>query len=577
MKTILGIHNGHNASICVIRDGRVAYMVQEERIRYEKNHEGFPTQSVKQALRTLDLSPDQIDVVAFATRASVPITRTREQTLEGFRRLLTLRGMARMAAIRLMGGKGPYAKLARGLTLRRQHLADCGIDNAEVRLYGHHHCHAATAYYAMREDPIRPYLILTLDGAGEKNCATVSIAKEGRINRIAQTSINHSMGSLYALVTFLMGFVPYEHEYKLMGMAPYCSPEHAERAAAIFHDLVELRPDGLGFRKKGLFPTQMLMRHLQKKMRGVRFDTLSGGIQKFTEELMVRWARNCVKHTGIDRLLCGGGVFMNVKANKLILELPEVAHLGVAPSCGDESNSFGAAALAYAEEADHADLQRWEGIYFGDDVDERESEALLRQEGLPFTRPADIELEIAKLATAGHPVARCRGRMEFGARALGNRSILADPSRLDGVRVINQMIKKRDFWMPFAPLMLQERMDDYLVNPKRTESPHMMLTFDTKATFPRFIAAVHNADLTARAQTLRESQNPDLYRCLKHFERLTGEGVILNTSFNLHGYPICRGPGEALHVFTNSGLEYLALGPFLVSKPCSPSQAEPRP
>jgi carbamoyltransferase len=177
---------------------------------------------------------------------------------------------------------------------------------------------------------------------------------------------------------------------------------------------------------------------------------------------------------------------------------------------------------------------------------------------------------VAELLVAGHPVARCCGPMEFGARALGNRSILADPKNQDVVRVINQMVKKRDFWMPFAPLVMASRQDEYVHNPKNLPSPYMMMTFDSKSNFRELIAAVHNADLTCRAQILEPEQNLQMHRIVEAFAQKTGRGVILNTSFNLHGYPIVRTAEDALHVFRNSGLQYLQVGSYLVSKFAEP-------
>ena len=166
----------------------------------------------------------------------------------------------------------------------------------------------------------------------------------------------------------------------------------------------------------------------------------------------------------------------------------------------------------------------------------------------------------------GQPIARCAGPMEFGARALGNRSILADPGNQDVVRVINQMVKKRDFWMPFAPMMKKDKSHRYIVNDKQVDSPYMMMTFDTKENFKEFIAAVHNADLTCRAQLLTNEQNPEMYQIIDEFEKLTGKAVVLNTSFNLHGFPIARNAEEAMYIFDNSGLEYMQLGKFLITK-----------
>jgi len=173
---------------------------------------------------------------------------------------------------------------------------------------------------------------------------------------------------------------------------------------------------------------------------------------------------------------------------------------------------------------------------------------------------------IAELLIKGEIVARCKDRMEFGARALGNRSILADASDLKCTRTINMMIKNRDFWMPFAPVIMKEREHDYIVNPKNIASPYMILSFDTTDKREDLIAAIHQADFTARPQVIEKDFNPDYYKILKEFEKNTGKGALLNTSFNLHGYPIVLGPEEAMWVFENSGLKYLALGNYLITK-----------
>ncbi|HET9053574.1 MAG TPA: carbamoyltransferase C-terminal domain-containing protein, partial [Cyclobacteriaceae bacterium] len=190
----------------------------------------------------------------------------------------------------------------------------------------------------------------------------------------------------------------------------------------------------------------------------------------------------------------------------------------------------------------------------------------LKRFSYPYKKMENIGKEVAEILAKGQPVARCSGGMEFGARALGNRSILADPGNQDVVRVINQMVKKRDFWMPFAPMMKKEKGNQYVVNPKQLDSPYMMMTFDTKDNFKDLIAAVHNADLTCRAQMLEQNQNPEMYSIIDEFEKLTGKSVVLNTSFNLHGYPIARNASDAMFIFENSGLEYMQLGDYLVRK-----------
>ena len=229
---------------------------------------------------------------------------------------------------------------------------------------------------------------------------------------------------------------------------------------------------------------------------------------------------------------------------------------------------MGAYGLEAARRYGDSEVKPLEHFYFGDDPvdDESRVEVVLRQSGFRYERPESMPETVAALLAEGHPVARAAGRMEFGARALGNRSILADPGNQDVVRVINQMVKKRDFWMPFAPMMKAERQHDYIENPKNLRSPYMMMTFDTKENFRELIAAVHNADLTCRAQILERDQNPEMHDIITAFESRTGRGVVLNTSFNLHGFPIVRTAEDALDVLANSGLKFLQVGPWLVRK-----------
>lgn len=275
-----------------------------------------------------------------------------------------------------------------------------------------------------------------------------------------------------------------------------------------------------------------------------------------------------------------GGVFMNVKANARVLEMPEVEELFVMPTCTDASNSLGAAYSAYAQ-VRHANNQSMDSkplgpLYLGEDISDQQVRSAVNalRDGessrVHVEWPNDPEAVVAQLLAKGEIVGRAKGRMEFGARALGNRSILADPARPDCVRTINQLIKSRDFWMPFAPSAPAEEAARYVVKPpKRIPfiSPYMMMTYASRpekaSAFP---AAMHPADHSARLQELSESFNPDFYRLLRSFERLTGESIVLNTSLNLHGYPIVRTAGDALHVLRNSDLRYLQLGNAIISK-----------
>ncbi|MBK8913569.1 MAG: hypothetical protein IPM64_03040 [Phycisphaerales bacterium] len=565
---VLGVHDGHNSAAALVRDGEILYAVQEERLVNQKNYYGFPHQAVKAALAHGGIGPSDVSQLALVTmRRTPPGRRTTDQAYAA-RRDASLWGFFRRTclwypAYRFNPNLGWSERLAE--------IQRAGFSEKQVQRYVHHLGHAATAYYCMRQNPHDKHLVVTMDGSGDLECCTVWIGEAGRMTQIASTPLGNSLGSIYAMVTGQMGFVPLEHEYKLMGMAPYASEKYAQSAADAFRALLRVDPQSLRLVRQTPEPTYAFPRRLRRMISGMRFDNVCAGMQVFCEEIIVALVRAAIAKTGIRRVVVAGGVFMNVKGNKRLMELPEVDYLGIPPSCGDESMCFGIAQHAYAQIGGNGANERIAplgAVYFGPDVTEEDAAKIVKASGHTWKRYDDIESEIAAVLAGGHPVARCKGRMEFGARALGNRSILADPRDQDVVRVINQMIKKRDFWMPFAPVVMRERVQEYFVNPKNFPSPYMMLTFDTHPhNFRDLLAAVHNADLTARAQVIEQQHNPEYYKILKVFSEKTGRGVLLNTSFNLHGLPVVLGPTEAMYVFENSGLTHLAVGQYMVTKP----------
>jgi len=266
---------------------------------------------------------------------------------------------------------------------------------------------------------------------------------------------------------------------------------------------------------------------------------------------------------------------MNVKANMLIGQEEWLRELFAFPSCGDESNAVGAAYLGYLEDCARGGVagapQPFGPAYLGNEVTDDEVEAVIRSRGLEGRYKVAfhdrIEEKIADLLVSDGVVARCAGRMEFGARALGNRSILANPSDHRVVPLINRMIKNRDFWMPFAPTILAERAPDYLDNPKRLPSPYMMLAMPTRPEAREaLVAAIHPHDATARPQILERAWNPEYHAVISEFERRTGVGAVLNTSFNLHGEPVVCSAADAVDTFERSGLPHVAVGHWLISK-----------
>lgn len=566
---ILSIHDGHNASAAVMRNGEIVAAAQEERYTRIKNYFGWPDKAIKNVLNIAGLNPEEIDYIAFAGNhtARPPQKKTTSE--------LFISQGRKLGFLEEIFIQSPLYNLYKHKvkTQRIQQVRRIGI-SCPVEFIDHHTCHASSVYHGMVEDEDE-WLVLTLDGSGDGLCATVNVGKSGKIRRIAETTKGHSLGNIYSRTTQVMGFIPWEHEYKLMGMAPYCSEKDALKVKQIFNSYLDLDPSSkLQFKRKIFEPTWRLGPRLLKDLQFLRFDWICGGLQAFAEELIVKWVKACIKNTGLSKVALSGGVFMNVKANKLIMELPEITNLKIMPSCGDESNVFGATYTlqTHRNNSNSGAIKPFWHMYLGPTEGKPEEiENFLQKkshEGLcEFQRPENMTERIAEELRKGKVIARCAGSMEFGARALGNRSILADPSNLNVIQLINKMIKRRDFWMPFAPVILEERINDYLVNPEDFISPYMMISFDT---FDKrrndLCAAIHPFDYTCRVQTINPNENEDYYAILKCFENTTGRGVLLNTSFNLHGYPIVLNYLDAWEVYIKSELEVLQLGPFIVTK-----------
>jgi carbamoyltransferase len=452
---------------------------------------------------------------------------------------------------------------------RAEALSGIGVAKERAEAVEHHLAHASAAYHTAPWGD-KKTLVLTCDGSGDRLSATVSIGERGSLSRIATVSEHDSIGRLYALVTRYLGMAPLEHEYKVMGLAPYVSPgSRMESAAADFSSLFEFTPEGLSWkRRKGVPSMYAASGFLKKLLAGKRFDTIAAGVQKFIEDMLVQWVSNAVRETGIRKVACAGGVFMNVKANLALLEIPEVEDLYVFPSCGDESNSIGAACHLAARAGDR--VQPLGALYYGEPITDGEAQLVLESlsgSRVRFRWEPEIERVAAEKLAEGKIVARAKGAVEFGARALGNRSILARADSPTAVREINEMIKNRDFWMPFAPSVLASRAPDYYEKPKPVSSPYMMFGFRSRPEKrAAFSAAQHPYDFTTRPHEVFEEHNPDYYQLLKEYESRTGEGIILNTSFNLHGEPIVYRARDAVDVFLRSGLEYMALANWWVEK-----------
>lgn len=567
---ILGINDQHNASACLIEDGAVVAAVQEERFSRIKNHFCFPERSIEWLLASGGIAADELDAVAIAS----------DYIIGAFKGPDMIRSLARArhpgTQLRRVVRRTPLHVIKRRQR-RHERLAmvvGAGLPVDRTSFVEHHTAHAAAAYHGSpwKQEPV---LVFTCDGQGDGLSASLRIGEAGHLSpELATVKAADSLGSVYATITALMGMVPLEHEYKLMGMAPYAPEAGAERSYQQFKDTLRFSgPEGLSWsRPSGVPSMEYAYPYFRRRLELHRFDWVAAGLQRFTEQHLATWVRNAIMATGIRKVALGGGVFMNVKANQRIYELDEVEDLFVFPSCGDETNSIGAAFHLQSglpmSTGEPAAIPALEALYWGPEITDEEVELLvpgLQARGLSVRREEDIESAVADLLVEGEVVARAKGRMEFGARALGNRSILADPTRRDVVRIINDMIKSRDFWMPFAPAILAEHSDEYLENPRAMPAPYMIITFGTKRP-DDFPAAIQPYDRTARPQVVYREHNPDLHRLISRFRDRTGRAAILNTSFNLHGFPIVASAADAVDVLESSGLEHLAVGNYLVSK-----------
>ncbi len=565
---ICGLHDGHNAAAALSRDGRLLGALQEERPCRTKNWAGFPSMAIDRLLAAAGASASDVDAWVFAGHEThlppkVDGLTGRDAEVRAYKANCTP-----IAQVRRQLRETPLRAAVHALRGRQRQkpLLDRGVARERIHVVKHHMCHAMTAYMGPGADP--DALVITLDGSGDGLCATVSIpGPRGKLELLHSIAEEHSVGIVWALMTSLLGMVPLEHEYKIMGMAPYASGSRVRAVADKLRSAFVV--ENGGWKRAPHFPhPSYAYEFLRDKLEFDRFDHVCGGLQLFTEELISAWVQHWLRATGRKKLRLSGGVFMNVKLNKVIGELDEVDDLFVFPSCGDETNAIGAMWAHLGDLGRAGSIEPLGAFYLGvppaaGDYDRAAERA--RERGFTVERPGDMAGAIAQLLVDGNPVARVDGAEEFGARALGNRSILADPSRPNVVRVINRAIKCRDFWMPFAPSVLREEADRYVHNPKGFAAPYMILAFDSKNT-AEVAAACHPEDGTIRPQVVDEKHNPAYHALLTRFRQLSGRGAVLNTSFNLHGEPIVSSPTDALGVLESSGLEHLALGPFLIHK-----------
>lgn len=587
---VLGINEAHSASAALATDGEIVAAAQEERFSRVKNHIGVPYQAIGFCLEFAKITGQEVDLIVFTGGVPNFITNVKSlgQPLKSNYRFLKLAKFAHIKYRNLIlnleyhfpylrgidkATVEPIIKMAQKVFFPKtaQLLEQkFGLPKSKHIYLDHHTAHAYSTLYASGfTHQFERVLVITCDGGGDGLSATVSVYQSGQLRRIAASTQDNSLGVLYGCITDILGMQPLEHEYKVMGLAPYATDGQIKSIYDFLKSTISFNQKTLSWRT--IVASDNLNRYLREHLPKYRFDYLAAALQKLTEELLVDFISASIKKTAVKNVVFGGGVAQNIKANQKIATLSQIKNFFVMPSAGDESNAIGAAYWGTQKKNPKISLKPLKNLYLGPAFSKIEIDQVLRahkvNQKFKISALKNPPLQISQLLAKGHIVARFSDRLEFGARALGNRSILADPKLPDVTTIINRQIKSRDFWMPFAPTILAQDMPKYLINPKNLQSQFMTIAFDTKSLTRKDLwGAIHPFDYTCRPQILTKEDNPAYYELIKKFKDFTGRGAILNTSFNLHGEPIVCSPEDAITTFEKSSLKYLAIENYLIEK-----------
>ena len=583
----------HDSAAALIQDGDILAAVQEERFTREKHDAHFPANAIEYCLKSAGISPKEIDYVVFYDKPFLKFERLLEtyvafapKGFNSFRKAIPLWLKEKLFQKKLIC----------------EELNKCGFegDLASRLLFSEHHLsHTASAFFP---SPFSRAAILTMDGVGEWATSSFALGKENKIEIHKEIHFPHSIGLLYSAFTYYTGFKVNSGEYKLMGLAPYGEPKYAQR---ILDHLIDLKTDG-SFRLDlsyfnyctGLTMTSARFHDLfgapprpAESMLTQKHMDIAASIQQVTEEVVLRLARSLVKETGEKNLCLAGGVALNCVANGKVLREGGQDHLWIQPASGDAGGALGAALAAY-----HLHLEQprqltdlgdsMKGSYLGPIFSDEKIVKRLEGVGAQFEvlEEDDLIRSCVKILEEGKAVGWFQGRMEFGPRALGARSILGDARSPQMQSVLNLKVKFRESFRPFAPSVLREDVSEWF--DLDADSPYMLLVADIakkyqrpmtgeqkrlfgieKLNVPRSdIPAVTHVDYSARIQTVHRETNPRYHKLLSVFKSRTGCPVLVNTSFNVRGEPIVCTPEDAFRCFMGTGIEALAIGNCLLRK-----------
>jgi carbamoyltransferase len=560
---VLGIWDGHDAGAALLQQGRLRFAVNEERLTRRKLEVRFPTRSIQACLAFAGLQPDQIDLVS--TSGSDPAKTlgrwwpgTKERYYAVRRRKSTpgpMAGLTRFAKYRITEWPPQPASRALSRLAIRRHLTEEGLIRADLRLIDHHEAHAAAAAWA---SGLSPCAVVTIDGVGDGLSATISAFRDGRLERVAASPARHSLGVFFEHVTNLLNMRELEDEGKVMALADYAAPIADEDNPLL--PLVRVRD--------GVIETACAGHALKRTLAGVhwrysneQFAYLS---QRVVEATCVGLARDAVRLTGLHRIALAGGVVSNVKATRRVRLLPEVEDVYVFPHMGDGGLALGAAVVAASQSREPIDLDL-SRLDLGHGYDTRTIQAGLWAAGFETEPVPDLSVRVADLLAEGQIVMWFQGRMEYGPRALGHRSVLARPDRRDLRDRLNLALKRRVWYQPFCPSLLDSEGSRVFADWTGSRNRSMTMAYEVSACYRDRMAGVTSVDGTCRPQFVPDSETSEYAELLRQAGRRWNVAAVLNTSFNIHGEPLVCSPDEAIDVFQRSGADALAIGPFLVS------------
>ena len=547
----------HDSSACIARDGEVLFAVAEERLSRVKHDARFPALSIRACLDFAAIRPEQVDFLCQGwsrPRAGflhdLSCYATRKQPVDARALLNSTRYFASMWHQR--GGENRF----------RQMFPDV---KTRFRFVDHHLAHAISAYAFSGFDDAA---VLVLDGRGAWEATSLWRGRNGRLEHIWTIPWPNSLGLFYAQFTHYLGFTPYSDEWKVMGLAPYGEPGINLRDFIVpddnpyrvdTHRLIGKDSAPIAGIESRLGPGRVPESDIDARHKNMAF-----AVQDMCEQAMMTLARAAVTQTGCRNLCLAGGVALNSKANGKILASGIVDRIFVQPAASDDGVCLGAALAPMLDNGGKFPMRKMRHAYLGTESSDAEIAKALDTYKIRATRVADPATTAAEMLAHGKILGWFQGRMEFGPRALGSRSILADPRDPEMNAKVNNAVKFREWWRPFAPSMLSEVASEYLES--ATDSPFMVLTAQVRAEKRSVIPSVTHVDGSARPQTVERDVSPLYWRLIYEFGQRTGVPVVMNTSFNLRGEPIVCSPTDAIRTFFSSGMDALVIGSYVVEK-----------